>query len=518
MRDTYRPRALAAKNEVELEAILDQMIGEQPLIKPAITSSGAVVVSGHPLASEAGRLALERGGNIVDAMVATSFALGVLEPEASGVGGDGAAVLYLKGMKQPTVVDYKDMTPIRATPDNTTIMQDGRIVADGPAAANIPGVVAGLDYLYKKYGSGKVKWAELVEPAIKLADEGFILDEALPTSIAEGRHFLEKWPEAAKIYLPGGKVPKPGERFVNKDYAATLRAIAKDGADTFYRGDIARKIAADLEENGGIMTFADLAQYRAIEREPVVGRYRGHTLYAGGPPVSTGIQLFETLQILDNYQPRPGARTTTDADYFHYALEAWKVRDQVRRVADPERWPVDFAEHLTAEHAKKLFEKIDPRKASRYERQPPDDAPPPPTPRISTGTTSFAVADAQGNMIAVTQTLSTWGGTFYVSKGLGFLYNNHLRSSAHDAGRLRQHAAADAIEHGERADAGVREHGGRGSAEARGRLRRQRLDRALGLQRHHSASSTASSARRPRSRRRGFCRAAIPRIRARTAS
>lgn len=426
---TYRPRALEAKNEAELEAILDRMIGSQPLIRPAVTSSGAVVVSGHPLASEAGRLALDRGGNIVDAMVATSFALGVLEPEASGIGGDGVAVLYRKGMKQPTVVDYKDMTPIRATTGNPAIMQDGRLVADGPAAANIPGVVAGLDYLYKKYGSGKVKWAELVDSAIALADEGFVLDEALPTSIAEGRHFLEKWPEAARIYLPGGKVPKPGDRFVNKDYANTLRAIAKDGAETFYRGEIARKIAADLEQNGGIITFADLAQYRAIEREPAVGRYRGHTLYAGGPPVSTGIQLFESLHILDNYQPRPGARAAADADYFHYVLESWKVRDQVRRVADPERWPVDFAEHLTAEHAKKMFQKIDPKKASRYERQTPDDAPSGPTPRISTGTTSFAIADAEGNMIAVTQTLSTWGGTFYVSKGLGFLYNNHLRSS-----------------------------------------------------------------------------------------
>jgi gamma-glutamyltranspeptidase/glutathione hydrolase len=443
LRDKYRPRAVQVKHEAEFEAILDEMVRDQPLIKPAVASNGAIVVSGHPLASEAGRVALERGGNIVDAMIATSFALGVLEPEASGLGGDGAAVLYLKGMKQPTVIDYKDMTPIRATMDNPAILQDGRIVADGPAAANIPGVVAGLEYAFKKYGSGKVKWAELIEPAIKLADEGFVLDEALPTTIAEGRHFLEKWPEAAKIYLPGGKVPKPGDRFFNKDYAVTLRAIAKDGADTFYRGEIARKIAADLADNHGIITFADLSQYRAIEREPVAGRYRGHTLYAGGPPVSTGIQLFESLQILGNYQPAPSARPTTDADYFHYVLESWKVRDQLRRVADPERWPVDFAEHLTAEHAKKLFAKIDPKKASRYERQTPDDAPPPRPPapserelvdgrvegRISTGTTSFAVADAEGNMIAVTQTLSTWGGTFYVSKGLGFLYNNHLRSN-----------------------------------------------------------------------------------------
>ena len=435
VRDAHRPRAERATTPEAFEAVVDEMVAEQPLIKPVVTSNGGMVVSGHPLASEAGRLAFEKGGNIVDAMVAVSFALGVVEPEASGVGGDGAAVLYLKGMTQPTVVEYKDMTPSHATPDNPAIVKDGRIVADGPAAANIPGVVAGLDHLYRHYGSGKVSWADLVAPAIKLADEGFILDGALPSSIAEGRRYLEKWPEAAKIYLPNGRVPQPGERFFNKDYANTLRAIQRGGADAFYRGEIARKIAADMAEHGGIMTYADLAQYRAIERQPVRGQYRGHTLYAGGPPVSTGIQLFESLHVLEQFTPRPGARATTDADYFHYLIESWKVRDALRRVADPERWPVEYAEHLTPEHARALFGKIDPVQASTWPRQSADEpvgaVPTAPTviPRLGTGTTSFAVADAEGNMIAVTQTLSTWGGNFYVSKDLGFLYNNHLRSN-----------------------------------------------------------------------------------------
>jgi gamma-glutamyltranspeptidase len=438
-RDKFRGRAVAARGESDFETVVDEMVAAQPLIKPVVTSSGAVIVSGHPLASEAGRLAFEKGGNVVDAMIAVSFALGVVEPEASGIGGDGSAVLYLKGMARPTVIEYKDMTPIKATPDNPALMQDGRIVADGPAAANIPGVVAGLEYAYRHYGSGAVKWEDLVAPAIGLADEGFILDEGLPSSIAEGRRFLEKWPEAAKIYLPGGKVPKPGERFFNKDYASTLRAIQKGGADAFYRGDVARAIAADMEANGGILTYADMAQYRAIERAPVAGHYRGHTLYAGGPPVSTGIQLFESLHVLEHYQPKPGARAAADPDYLHYLVESWKVRDPLRRVADPERWPVEFEEHLTAAHAKQLFDKIDVSEASRYERQATEDAPgtstpTPPSPRIGTGTTSFAVADAEGNMIAVTQTLSTWGGTFYVSKGLGFLYNNHLRSNRLTAG------------------------------------------------------------------------------------
>ena len=143
--------------------------------------------------------------------------------------------------------------------------------------------------------------------------------------------------------------------------------------------------------------------------------------------------MIETLQILDNYRPKPGARFVTDPDYFHYLIESWKVRDNPRRIADPAHWNVDIGEHLSREHAAALFRKIDPRQASRSSPEDnPDEEPPPPSApssRIGRGTTGFAVGDAEGNLIAVTQTLSTWGGNFYVSKGLGFLYNNHLRSS-----------------------------------------------------------------------------------------
>jgi gamma-glutamyltranspeptidase/glutathione hydrolase len=262
-----------------------------------------------------------------------------------------------------------------------------------------------------------------------------VLDEALPTSISEGRRFFEKYAESRKIYLPGGRVPKPGDRFRNTDYANTLRAIAKGGANAFYRGEIARRIAADMAKNGGLITLDDLAQYRAIERRPLAGQYRDHVVFSAPPPVSTGLTLIETLQILQNYQPRPGATYTTDADYLHYVLESWKVRDQGTRIADPGLFDVNLGPHLDPAHAAALFKRIDPKKASRPQqgegRGGPGSGPggglEEPVGHISTGTTAFAVADAEGNMIAVTQTLSTWGGTFYVSEGLGFLYNNHLR-------------------------------------------------------------------------------------------
>jgi gamma-glutamyltranspeptidase len=343
-------------------------------------------------------------------------------------------------MTEPVVIEYKDMTPSRIAPDNARLFTPtgGRTAPDGPTVANIPGTVAGLDLLYQKYGSKKVSWADLVAPAIKLADEGYILDEALPTSIEEGKDAFAKYPEAAKIYLPGGKVPKPGDRFFNKDYAETLRAIAKDGADAFYRGSIARRIADDMAANGGVIALEDLAQYRAMERKPIMGMFHGHRVYSVPAPVSTGLQIVETLQILDNYTPKPGATIATDADYLHYAIEAWRVRDGGARIADPERWPVDYGNHLDPAHTAERFKLIDAKKvyagggrggafdlaqAGAGSADLSEDE----SRHVQTGTTSFAVADGEGNMIVFTQTLSTWGGNYYVSKGLGFLYNDHFR-------------------------------------------------------------------------------------------
>jgi gamma-glutamyltranspeptidase/glutathione hydrolase len=438
LRLKYRARMATVKDLAAAERVIDEMIAEQPAIKPPAGPARGVVASGNALASQAGADVLARGGNVVDAAIATAFALGVVEPDASGLGGDGQAILFLKGMTEPVVVEYKDMTPGHATPDNPKIFTaaGGRTAPDGPTVANIPGIPAGLDLLYKKYGSKKIAWADLIAPAVKLADEGFILDEALPTTIAEGRDAFAKYPEAAKIYLPGGKVPKAGDRFFNKDYAETLRVLAKEGGDSFYRGTIARKIADDMAANGGIITFEDLSQYRAMERKPLVSRYHGHIVYSVPAPVPTGLQIAETLQILDNYVPRAGATYANSADYFHQAIEAWRVRDGGARIADPERWPVDYGNHLEPAHTLERYKLIDPKKVYTAAggrgggpAEPVTMWPSEPDPdrHVQTGTTSFVVADGEGNMIAFTQTLSTWGGNYYVSKGLGFLYNDHFR-------------------------------------------------------------------------------------------
>ena len=351
LRVELEPRAEQARSESAFEDVVDQMIARQPLVKPRVTSSRAVVVSAHPLASEAGRAILARGGNVVDAAIAMSFVLGVVEPDASGIGGDGQAVLFLNGMAEPSVVDFKDQTPGGATLDNPRIFRGARLVGDGPLSANIPGVVAGMDYLHSRYGSGRLSWSELIAPAVAYAEQGFVLDQTLPSTIAEGRQYFQKYTAAARIFLPNGRVPKPGDRFFNRDYAATLRTIAAEGAESFYRGSLARRIAADMQANDGLITYDDLAQYRAIERKPVSGHYRGHVLFTGGPPVSAGVSLLEAFQVLANYTPRPGATPASDADYWHYLIESWKLRDRVARIADPAQWPVDFDEHLDAAHA-----------------------------------------------------------------------------------------------------------------------------------------------------------------------
>ena len=496
IRDRLRPRALEVKTEAALEDLVDEMVASQPLIKPAVVSNRAVVTSGHPLASRAGALALERGGNIVDAAIAVSFALGVLEPDASGIGGDGMAVLYMKGMPAPVVIDYKDEAPLRATADNPKIFRDGRLVGDGAAAANIPGVVAGLDHLFRKYGSGKVKWADLIAPAIEYAEQGFILDAALPTTIAEGRQYFEKHAAARAIYLPDGKVPKPGSRFVNKDYGSTLRSIARGGADAFYRGDIARKIARDMTLNGGIIGLDDLAQYRAIERAPVAGRYRDHLVYSAPPPVSSGVSLVETLQILDHYKPAAGAHYANDADYFHYLIEAWKARDAIRRISDPERWDVDLGNHLERSHAAELFKRIDPRKASPREttarrtggpagpvdRRPGrlrlDDA------ANRAGHHRLRRRRRRGQHDRGHADAEHVGRHVLRVRGLGFLYNNHLRGNRTAIGygqmlplqRSSSTSVPTILMKARRRDA---------AAPARGGVRGQCVDHGVGLQHHH---------------------------------
>jgi len=222
----------------------------------------------------------------------------------------------------------------------------------------------------------------------------------------------------------------PGDSFKNADYAATLERIATEGATDFYRGDIARRIAADMRRNGGLITEEDLAQYRAIEREPLRGRYGDYEVVTAPPPVTAGVSLLQTLQILDRAPRDKRGRYTEDASAFHFMVEAWKRTGRGNLAADPAFFALDLDLPLSLPWAKEQFASIVPAHATPDPEYPedPEDERDFRRDRIGTGTTAAVVMDAGGNMVALTQTLSTWGGAFYVSDGLGFLYNNHLRS------------------------------------------------------------------------------------------
>ncbi|MBK5256761.1 MAG: gamma-glutamyltransferase, partial [Vicinamibacteria bacterium] len=417
----FRPKVEAARGAAAFEDAVDEMLAARPPIKPEATSSRAVVVSAHPLATAAGLEALRRGGNVVDAIVAVSFALGVVEEDASGIGGEGMMLIHRAADGKTVAIDFKDQVPMEGTLTNAKVLDGDRLVSSGPAAVNIPGVVAGMDLAYRTYGSGKVAWKDLVEPAIRAATDGFVLDEALPSSVREGQRFIKRSEGASKLFLPGGKPVKAGDTFKNPDYAATLGRIASVGASDFYRGDIARRIAEDMRKNGGIITEADLAQYRAIEREPLRGRYEDFDVVTAPPPVTAGASLLQTLQILDGAPTGRRGQYTQDASAFHYMVEAWKRAGRGNLVADPAFYTLNLEEPLSLPWARKQFATIDPSKATADPEYPEDDDDEREykRERIGTGTTAAVVIDSLGNMVALTQTLSTWGGAFYVSDGLG---------------------------------------------------------------------------------------------------
>jgi len=479
LRDVYRPRALAATSDTALDRVIHDMLRERPPYREEAVGRAAIS-SAHPLATEAGLEILRKGGNVVDAAVAVSFALGVVEPDASGIGGYGQMLIYLEGMDEPVLLEFMTRAPEAATLDNSALRG-----AEGAAAANVPGTVDGMWRAWQRYGSGKLTWAELLEPAIRLAEEGFVLDDAFPTTLARERERFMRSEGARALFFPNGEPLQPGDTLRNPDLAWTLRQIAKGGRDAFYEGEIARRIVQDLRAHGSVITLHDLARYYAAWREPVRTTYRGHTVYGSAPPVSGGATLAAQLNLLEHH--RSPRRPTDDAATLHAMIEAWKLVPPTRgRIADPGLWPVDVTPFTSKDTAAARWRCFDPNRAldremldalehggcaraytavtsDRAARLAFADAgsvgAPSRTAGISpatpgagpapdcettapdfalpgcrqTGTTAFAVADADGNMVAVTQTLGTWGGNFHVTPGLGFLYNDKLHSYGGDA-------------------------------------------------------------------------------------
>jgi gamma-glutamyltranspeptidase len=452
----YRPRALAAKTDDELKTVLHDLLNEHPPYRQA-ASGRAAVSSAHPVATAAGLEMLSRGGNVVDAAVAVSFALGVVEPDASGPGGYGQMLVFQKGMDRPQLIEFMSRVPEDAGLGNTSLLQNGRFPDGGPAVVNVPGTVAAMYLAWQKFGSKKLSWSDLVQPAIRAARDGYVVSEGLATTLATEREQFMKYESSRALFFRDDQPLHAGDTLKNPDLASTLEQIAKGGADAFYKGDIAKKMVSDLHAKGNAMKLSDMARYFAAERDPVGSTYRGYTFFSSAPPVSGGAELAAKLNLLERYpSPKPYA---DDAGTLHAMIAAWQLVPSTRnRIADPSLWPTTTEPFTNKDTARIRWACFDPSKAinpstlrgDTLSCAQPDkktasieltrdpeciahgyDATQAPTCRAA-GTTAFAVADADGNVVATTQTLGTWGGNFYVTPGLGFLYNDKLGSYGSD--------------------------------------------------------------------------------------
>ncbi|MCI0380506.1 MAG: gamma-glutamyltransferase [Gemmataceae bacterium] len=374
-----------------------------------------VVVSVSAPGSEAGISILKQGGNAVDAAVATAFALAVTHPQAGNIGGGGFMLVYSpKG--EPVVIDYRETAPAAAT---KTMFKKGDS-RFGCRVVGVPGTVRGLGLAHAKFG--KLPWKTLVLPAVELAEKGFVLDNYHANSLNKILAESKDWLEMQRVYgHPEKQKWRAGDRLVQPDLAKTLRLIAEDGPDAFYKGWIAEQIVAEMHAGDGLITREDLQNYQAIARRPIHTTYRGYDVYGPPPPSSGGVALCQMLNTLENFDLKAKGRASPDA--LHLMIEAMRraYLDRARFLGDPAF--VKFPDFLTSkEYAKKLAQSIDLIKATPSAELAKDIA----LADEGDSTTHYSVIDKDGLAVANTYTLEHSYGSKVVVKGAGFLLNNEM--------------------------------------------------------------------------------------------
>ena len=375
----------------------------------AIGRRGAVAAN-HPLAAQAGLLALRAGGNAVDAAVATAMALAVVEPMMSGLGGDGFYHVYQQSTGRAVVFNGTGPAPAAATPERYA----GGIPRIGPLSVSVPGTVAGLDLMHRRFG--RLPWRDLFAEAIGFARDGFAATRAYSHFAAECQATLTIDPRTTAIFLADGKAPALGALIIQPDLARSLEEIAADGAETFYRGGLARRLAAGLGAAGALVRAGDLEAFTAEEQAPIAIDYRGYTVLEA-PSNSTGFVLLEELKILEHFDlTRMGLLS---ADAVHVMVEAKKLAfaDRERWGADPRSLDPPFAELLSAEYAAGLAARIDMRRA----------APTGVAHEAAAGdTTYFCTADGEGNAVSGVQSINSGFGSGIIAGDTGILLNNRM--------------------------------------------------------------------------------------------
>jgi gamma-glutamyltranspeptidase/glutathione hydrolase len=389
-----------------------------------VTARRGMVVAQEARAARIGVEVLQRGGNAVDAAVATGFALAVTYPRAGNIGGGGYMVIHLADRELDTAIDYRETAPGATTRDiflDDKGEADPRKSRDSALAIGVPGTVAGLALAYAKYGSGRLTLAELIAPAIALARNGIPIEDDTADSLPRARMRLARWPVSAKIFLkPDGSALGPGETLMQRDLADTLTAIARDGPAAFYTGTIASKIVAAVRAGGGIMTAEDLSGYRPVEHAPVRGTYRGYDIVSMPPSSSGGVILIEILNILEGY----GKLARDDVRRVHLMAEAMKLAyaDRAVFLGDPASVEAPLARLISKSYAAELRGRIDPARARPSSEIRSGGA----TLREGNNTTHFSVVDRFGNAVSNTTTLNFSYGVGLVAEGTGVLLNNEL--------------------------------------------------------------------------------------------
>jgi gamma-glutamyltranspeptidase / glutathione hydrolase len=432
-------RAEAGRNAASFPADWPYKAGCQ-----AVFATHAMVASDAPLAGQAGIEILERGGNAVDAAVAVGFALAVAYPEAGNLGGGGYMVIHMADGRA-AALDYREVAPLAATRDmyldSTGTLTDRSIV--GPLASGVPGAVAGLTAALAKYGT--MTLAQVMEPAIRYAEQGIVVDSALARSLRGNRELIAQF-SGGSVFLPAGAAPAVGTTLTQPELARTLRAIASRGRGAFYEGDIARRWTSELKADGGIITMEDLARYEPVWREPVRSTYRGYTLLTMPPSSSGGVTITETLNILEGYDSLPPFGSTMWAHLLGSAYQRAFI-DRNAKLADPAFVKVPVAQLTDKAYAATLRSTIGRDHAT-------------PTTSIGgtipegTQTTHYSVVDERGNAVATTTTLNNLYGSGVYMTSAGFFLNDEMDDFAAQPGKPNMfglvQGEANAIQPGKR--------------------------------------------------------------------
>ena len=389
-----------------------------------VEAKNGMVAAAHPLASQVGVEILKKGGNAVDAAVATAFALGVVEPNASGLGGGGFILVYNAKTKGVTAIDYREMAPLKATPDMYQLTPEGKVVgnetAEGHKAVAIPGTLAGLSLALKQHGTMSLK--EVMAPAIRIAEQGYTVSKTLNAMMKDNFDKLTKYPAAGAVYLKNGLPYEVGDKLVLKDLAKSYRLIAEKGPDVFYKGEIADAIEKEMKASGkGLITKADLAAYKPAIRTPVRGTYRGYEIISMAPPSSGGTHVIEILNILEGYNmTQLGFQTPAS---LHIMAEAMKraFADRSKYMADTDFVKVPIAGLISKKYADEL------RKGISMDAVGSKIPAGNPQPFVGSGGTShLSVIDKQGNIVALTQTINFFFGSGVLVPGTGIMLNDEM--------------------------------------------------------------------------------------------